>query len=172
MERSDHGERRFTRRARRDATVLLFRPQEHREAPNKVITVAAALDGSPFSEKILPHAVRAAHPRLLLLQALPVIRPPSPLSHEERADIVESSYLYRRAAEIQAAHGINAQWEVLHGEPGDALCRYLKDMPETLLAMTTHARGGAERVFMGSVTGNCVRHAGVPLLLYWPPQRN
>ena len=155
--------------------VLLFRPQAHREAPNKIITVAAALDGSPFSEEILPHAVKAAcslSARLLLLQALPVIRPPSPLSREERADIVESSYLYRRAAEIQAAHGINAQWEVLHGEPGDALCSYLKDMPETLLAMTTHARDGAERVVMGSVAGNCVRHAGVPLLLYWPPQRN
>jgi hypothetical protein len=34
--------------------VLLFRPQERREAPKKIITVAAALDGSPFSEKILP----------------------------------------------------------------------------------------------------------------------
>lgn len=155
--------------------VLLFRPQESREAPNKIITVAAALDGSRFSEKILPHAVRAARSlsaRLLLLQALPVIRPPTPLSNEEPADIVESSYLHRRAGEIQAAHGIEAQWEVLHGEPGDALCRYLKDMPETLLAMTTHARAGAERVVMGSVTGNCVRHAGVPLLLYWPPRRN
>ena len=153
--------------------VLLFRPSEHRKAPNKIITVAAALDGSRFSEKIIPHAVRAARSlaaRLLLLQALPVIRPPSPLPHEESADTVESSYLHRRAAEIQAAHGIDAQWEVLHGEPGDALCRYLRDMPETLLAMTTHARGGAERVVMGSVTGNCVRHAGVPLLLYWPPR--
>ena len=163
---------RVVREARRP--VLLFRSQEHRKAPNKIITVAAALDGSRFSERIIPHAVRAARllsARLLLLQALPVIRPPSPLSHEERADILESSYLQRRAAAIQAAHGIDAQWEVLHGEPGDALCRYLKDMPETLLAMTTHARSGAERLVMGSVTGNCVRHAGVPLLLYWPPRR-
>ena len=68
--------------------------------------------------------------------------------------------------------GIEAQWEVLHGEPGDALCRYLKDMPETLLAMATHARAGAERFVMGSIAGFCVRHAAVPLLLYWPPLRN
>jgi len=66
---------------------------------------------------------------------LPVHRPRAILSHEEEADIVESSYLHRKAAEIQARHGIEAQWEVLHGEPSDALCRYLKDMPETLLAM-------------------------------------
>jgi nucleotide-binding universal stress UspA family protein len=162
---------RVVREAKRP--VLLFRPQEHREAPNKIVTVATALDGSAFSEKILPHAVRAARSlsaRLLLLQALPVIRPPSPLSHEQRADVLESSYLHRRAAEIKAAHEIEVEWEVLHGEPGDAICRYLKDLPETLLAMTTHARAGAERVVMGSVAGSCIRHAGVPLLLYWPPR--
>ncbi len=34
--------------------------------------------------------------------------------------------------------------------------------------MTTHARGGVERVVLGSVAGACVRRAGVPLLLYWP----
>jgi nucleotide-binding universal stress UspA family protein len=156
--------------------VLLLSPQEKNwQAPAKITTVAAALDGGGFSEKILPHAVRAARSlsaRLLLVQALPVKSPRPVLSHEEQADIVESSYLHRKAAEIRAAHGIEAQWEVLHGEPGDALCRYLKDMPETLLAMTTHARTGAERLVMGSVAGSCVRHAHIPLLLYWPPQRS
>lgn len=152
--------------------VLLVRAQDGNwEAPKKITTVAAALDGSVFSEKILPYAVRAARSlsaRLLLLQALPVLSPRPALSHQEPADIIETSYLHRKAAEIQAAHEIEAQWEVLHGEPGGALCRYLKDMPETLLAMTTHARAGVERVIMGSVAGICVRHAGVPLLLYWP----
>ena len=152
--------------------LLLVRPQDGNwEAPRKITTVAAALDGSAFSEKILPYAVRAARSlsaRLLLLQALPVVSPRPALSHEEAADISETSYLHRKAAQIQANHGIDAQWEVLHGEPGGALCRYLKDMPETLLAMTTHARTGAERVILGSVAGTCVRHAGIPLLLYWP----
>ena len=155
--------------------VLLFKPQVNREAPKKITTIAAALDGSAFSEKILSYAVRAARSlsaRLLLLQALPVHRPRAILSHEEEAGIVESSYLHRKAAEIKASRGIEAQWEVLHGEPGDALCRYLKDMPETLLAMATHARAGAERFVMGSSAGFCVRHAAVPLLLYWPPLRN
>jgi nucleotide-binding universal stress UspA family protein len=156
--------------------VLLFRPQQQNgEAPKRIATVAAALDGSAFSEKILAYAVRAARSlsaRLLLLQALPVHRPRPVLSHEEEADIAESSYLHRKATEIQAAHGIEAQWEVLHGKPGDALCRYLRDMPETLLAMTAHTRAGAEQVVMGSVAGFCVRHVGVPLLLYSPPRRN
>jgi nucleotide-binding universal stress UspA family protein len=50
------------------------------------------------------------------------------------------------------------------------VCRYLRDTPDTLLAMTTHGRKGLERVVIGSVAADCVRHAGVPLLLYWPRQ--
>jgi nucleotide-binding universal stress UspA family protein len=41
-------------------------------------------------------------------------------------------------------------------------------MPNTLLAMTTHARAGIERAILGSVAAACVRRANVPLLLYWP----
>jgi nucleotide-binding universal stress UspA family protein len=150
--------------------VLLWRPQERDwNVADKITTVAAALDGSAFSEKILPHAVRAAQAlsaRLLLLQALPVGGAQTKLPPEQKSDIVESSYLYRKTAEIKIAHGLDAQWEVLHGEPGAAICRYLGDMPETLLAMTTHARATAKRLVLGSVAGYCVRRAGVPLLLY------
>lgn len=151
--------------------VLLFRAhQKDCQAPNKITNVIAAVDGSAFSEKILPYAVRAARSlsaRLFLVQALPVHRPEA-LLHQQESDILESSYLHRLADEIEAVHKIEAQWEVLHGEPGDALCRYLKDVPETLLAMTTHAHAAAKRVVLGSIAASCVRHAGVPLLLYWP----
>jgi nucleotide-binding universal stress UspA family protein len=57
-------------------------------------------------------------------------------------------------------------WEVLHGEAGDAICRYFVDSRETLLAMTTHARPPLQRVALGSIAGECVRNSGVPLLLY------
>jgi nucleotide-binding universal stress UspA family protein len=152
--------------------VLLFRPHDKgSEAPNKITRVTAALDGSAFSEKILPYAVRAARSlsaHLFLVQALPVHQPRAISSDIQKSDILESSYVHRLSVEIQVAHGLQAQWEVLHGEPVDALCRYLKDMPETLLAMTTHAHPAAKRVVLGSIAAACVRHAGVPLLLYWP----
>jgi nucleotide-binding universal stress UspA family protein len=155
--------------------VLLFRPRDKSvEVSKKITIVAVTLDGNEFSEKILPYAIRAVRSlsaRLLLLQALPV-RGLQPLSsHEDSGDVVESSYLHRKAAEIKATHGIDAQWEVLHGDPGDAISEYLNGMPETLLAMTTHARTGAERVMLGSIAVSCIRGAGVPLLLYWPPHK-
>jgi nucleotide-binding universal stress UspA family protein len=104
----------------------------------------------------------------LLVQALPVGAPAAPLNKHEKSDISESSYLHRQAAEIKKKYAVPAEWEVLHGEPAAAICRFLKGMPETMLALTTHARGAVERAMLGSVAAECIRHAGVPLLLYWP----
>jgi nucleotide-binding universal stress UspA family protein len=103
-----------------------------------------------------------------LIQVLPLQSPILPGPDQETVVLLESSYLHRKAAAIKEAHGIDADWEVLHGDPADAICRYLKGMPNTLLAMTTHARSAVERAVLGSVAGYCLRHAGVPLLLYWP----
>jgi nucleotide-binding universal stress UspA family protein len=152
--------------------VIVFRALDNLcEPPKKISTIALALDGSPFSEKIIPHAVKAAQSlsaRLLLIQALPIQPNLAPLAEYEKSDILESSYLHRKAADIKGAHDIDVQWEVLHGDPADAICRYLSGASETMLAMTTHGRGGIAQVALGSVTAACVRNAGVPLLLYWP----
>jgi nucleotide-binding universal stress UspA family protein len=152
--------------------VIVFCPLgSAREAPKKISTVALALDGSPFSEKMIPHAVKLAQflsARLTLIQALPIHPTVAPLAQHEKSDVLESSYLHRKAAAIKAAHGFEPQWEVLHGEPAEAICRFLGGAPETMLAMTTHARVGIEHIVLGSVAGACVRRAGVPLLLYWP----
>lgn len=148
--------------------VVLYHPRAEKSFHDRIEMVAAVIDGSAFAEKILPHAVRAAQSlsaRLLLLQALPseLIAAPG-----ARADVVEAAYLHRHAADLKARHGIDAEWDVLHGDAGPAICRFIQDMPGTLLAMTTHARPPAERVIMGSVAAHCIRHSGAPLLVYWP----
>ena len=161
---------RVIREARRP--VVVFRPVAGgREPPKTIGTIAVPLDGSKFSERIIPYAAKAAlflSAQLNLLQVLPPHAALTPLTELQKSDVFESSYLQRKTAEIAAGHGIEPQWEVLHGDPADALCRYLSDMPETLLAMTTHARSGRERAVIGSVAATCVRRSGVPLLLYWP----
>ena len=143
-------------------------------APKTIKTVVAPLNGSALSEKIIPYAVKAAESlsaRLVLVQALPMPSPLAELSNQEQADVSEDSYLHGKAAEIKKLYGTTPQWEVLHGNAADAICRYVSMMPTTLLAMTTHARGGLDRAILGSVAANCLRHAGVPLLLYWPHDR-
>ena len=152
--------------------VILYCPLvKDANAPKKVTTLVVALDGSDFSEGIIPYAAemaKALATRLLLIQALPLRSPILAGPDQETVVLLESAYLHRKAAAIKQTHGIDADWEVLHGDPADAICRYLKGMPDTLLAMTTHARSPLERAVLGSVAGYCVRHAGVPLLLYWP----
>jgi len=150
--------------------VLLHRPlPSHAEAPAKIVQLVAALDGSKFSEKIIPSAVELAKAfaaRLLLVQALAQQAPVG----QAKGDVLESSYLHAKADEIRKKYAIDADWDVLHGDAGDAICRYVNGMQNTVLAMTSHARGGLERAFVGSVATSCIRHAGVPILIYWPEQ--
>jgi nucleotide-binding universal stress UspA family protein len=152
--------------------VLLYRPlNDSQDAPKQLDTVVVALDGDEYSEKSLRYAVKAARDlsaRLVLVQVLPANPAMPHLSAQERSDIVESSFLHRKTEEIKAQYGIAADWEVLHGGPAEAICRYVRDLPQALLVMTSHGRSVLTHAALGSVTGACLRHAGVPLMLYWP----
>jgi nucleotide-binding universal stress UspA family protein len=152
--------------------VLVYRPIEKTgHAPKQIDTIVIALDGNALSEMIVPYAVQAARSLaagIILVQVLPVRSPVALLPNHEKTDVSESSYVHRKAAEIKKQYGLDAQWETLHGDPAEAICRYVSATPNILLAMTTHARPGIERAILGSVAATCVRHAAVPLLLYWP----
>lgn len=164
---------RVIRESKRPA--LLWRPLDpNRRAPKRIATIAVALDGSKFAEHAIEFAAPLAkilHARLVLLQALPTNTPPRASIGRESMPALESAYLHRQAADIKEHHAIDCQWDVLHGDPGAALCRYLNGMDDVIVAMTTHARAGLERAVLGSVAAHCVRHAGVPILLYWPEEK-
>lgn len=153
--------------------VLIFCPIEKAaDAAKKIDNIVVALDGSALSEKIIPYATDAARSLgagLLLVQVLPA-RPATP-ANLEKGDINEAAYLHAKAAAIKKRYDLAAQWEVLHGDVADAICQYVNTLPNTLLAMTTHARAGIERAILGSVAAACVRRANVPLLLYWPQEK-
>jgi len=153
--------------------VILSRPlRGDRNLPTRISTILLALDGSEFSERMIPFAVemaRSISARLQLIQALPPGSQIPQMPGQARSDILESSYLHRKAAEIKTTYATDCEFEVIHGEPAEAICRYVEGMPETMLALTSHARGGLERAIFGSVAAACVRHAGVPILIYWPP---
>jgi len=155
--------------------VLLYRPRSENSAiPAKITTLVVTLDGSQFSEKILPAAIEMAkslNSRIMLLQALPTESAEAVRAALPLGDVLESSYLQGKAAEIKKKYEIEPSWDVLHGEAGDAICRYVNGMQDTVLAMTSHARSGLERVVFGSVAATCIRHADVPILIYWPERQ-
>ena len=140
------------------------------DAPHTIETIITALDGSAFSEKIIPFAIefaRSLTAKITLVQAL-ARGSENLFSPLLQSDISESSYLRSRATEIKKQHGIEPNWDTLHGEAAQAICRFVHGMPNTMLALTSHARTGLAKVVLGSVAATCLRHAGVPLLLYWP----
>jgi nucleotide-binding universal stress UspA family protein len=154
--------------------IVLWRPlASSGDAPSKIATLAVALDGSEFAEKIIASAASMAKSLaagVTLIQALPIQSPAPPVPEQRKTDLMESSYLHRQASKIKKTYGLDAQWDVLHGDAAGAICRYVAGMPNTMLAMTSHGRGTLQRVVLGSVAGECIRHAGCPLLLYWPHQ--
>ncbi len=151
--------------------VILYYPLgKNRAAPKRINTLVAALDGSEFSEKIIPHAINAAQSlsaKLTLIQVLPPQLAPA-LKPEGKTDLSEANYLHWKAADTKARYGVAPHWEVLHGDPAEAICRYVHDLPDAMLALTTHGRSALKRALLGSVAAVCIHRAGVPLLLYWP----
>ncbi len=152
--------------------VIVYRAEAATQKPPDTIrTIAVALEGGDFSERILPAAIeltKVVRGDLLLIQVLPAGFPQSAAPDVPIGDFLDSAYLHHKAAAIEKKHGIQVSWDVLYGEPGDSICRYLRGTRETLLAMTTHARSALQRALVGSVTADCIRNCAVPMMILWP----
>jgi nucleotide-binding universal stress UspA family protein len=61
--------------------------------------------------------------------------------------------------------GLRARSAVAYGPAEDVITHHAREMGADLIVMTTHARGGLERVVYGSVADNVVRHASCPVFL-------
>jgi nucleotide-binding universal stress UspA family protein len=54
---------------------------------------------------------------------------------------------------------------VAYGQPAVTIIEYAREHAADLIALTTHGRGGAIRLLLGSVADKVVRGAGVPVLI-------
>lgn len=165
--------------------VLVYRPVGSQPKEVALGNIIVSLDGSAFSESILPYAIQLAKDLKVKITLLQVLQPmgrekarvsPS-TSADELAqlvdtgagdpDVLESSYLHGHAHGIRTQHNVEVEWEVLHGDPGDSICSYVAGRRDVILAISAHARPAVERAIFGSVTAACVRSAGVPIMVYW-----
>jgi nucleotide-binding universal stress UspA family protein len=53
----------------------------------------------------------------------------------------------------------------MHGDPAKAIIEYAERMDASLIAISTHGRGGLGRAIIGSVADDVVRHSNRPVLL-------
>jgi nucleotide-binding universal stress UspA family protein len=61
--------------------------------------------------------------------------------------------------------GVNVEPILLEGHPADELIRYSEEEKMDIVIMGTIGKTGLDRLLLGSVTGNLVRHSKVPVMV-------
>jgi nucleotide-binding universal stress UspA family protein len=121
--------------------------------------VLVALDGSRLSERVLPLSATLARQTGASVELIRV------LGIEEKAREVEKYLgnvpLLVEAKPIVAPISISV---------ADTLLDYRDLVPNTLLVMATHGRGGLSEALMGSVATSVIRESYAPVLLYRPTE--
>jgi nucleotide-binding universal stress UspA family protein len=128
-----------------------------------------ALDGSTRGEEILqdviPLAWRLRASVELVRSALPPITM-SGLGDVGGVQIVEDPMPYlKQMKAVLAEEGVDAEVTALQGRAASSILSRAKENGASLLCLTTHGRTGFERILMGSVAEEVVRHAPCPVLI-------
>jgi len=133
-------------------------------APPDVRHVLVALDGSEVAEKMLAPAAdfaRAVGADVTLLTALAAV----PNASEA------PRYLEGRADRVRKAGLAAAVRTVPQGSAADAIVAEAAATPGTVVALSTHGRGGLSKLVWGSVTDDVVRRTSAPVLVFRPQEK-
>jgi len=175
--------------ARNAPCPVLFLRLHDEEAPLPEIArwghILVPLDGSRMAESILPFAAELARlhdARLTLLHAVqpliadfavapmvvgmePVL-PPELQQEQVRPEFARMEML----AEQLCAAGVRTDATMLVSDLPitSTILHFTRDRSVDLIALTTHGRGGFERLMLGSVSHHLIRHAGCPVLIMRP----
>lgn len=141
-------------------------------------TLLCALDGSPFAEAILPHAIAFAEATglamALLSVAVPHAMPMAPFGAEalladdgaiELEAAGRSEYLTRMAAQCPPGTVVHTVTDM---SVSRAIVEEATRTSAGALAVATHGRGGLKRLVLGSVADEVIRHTHTPILVYRP----
>jgi nucleotide-binding universal stress UspA family protein len=136
-------------------------------------TILIPLDGSSLAEQALGRGMAIARATGAELE-LALVHQPFPFDGFPDAPWVsqlwdaERDYLETVNAEIRIGGLVSTRHAVLRGEPVDMICRHIHDVHADLVVLTTHARTGLNRAWLGSVADGIVRHSTVPVLVLRP----
>lgn len=140
--------------------------------------VLVPLDGSGIAEQALPVGLAIARRSGASLHLVSVQEPiPRAVAVEMRQYGIEferesraglSRYLALTAEAARSAGVADGRSEVVEGQPAEALQDYAERHGVGLVVMTTHARRGLSRWWLGSVAERMVRGISVPVLLLHP----
>jgi nucleotide-binding universal stress UspA family protein len=139
-------------------------------------TILCPLDFSELSDLALKYAAtgaRAFGANLVVFHAQRFELPPYFTSSQvaelkrqrqgEKARAKDFLRLHARKILGPAAEAIPIKYDLVDAHPVDAILSAAKRHKAELIVMGTHGRGGAKRIWLGSVLENVIRQAGVPV---------
>lgn len=141
--------------------------------------VLVPLDGSEFSECIVPHAKAVATgcqvPQVVLLGVVEAVRPAvsaymdnSVLEQARRGWIADiRNYLNRIGGGFKQG-GSGVETVVVEGNAAEEILDYAARSHVDLIMMSTHGRTGIVRWAVGSVTDRVLRHSTAPVMVAAP----
>jgi nucleotide-binding universal stress UspA family protein len=138
------------------------------------------LDGSPFSESVIPYALDIARQRaaeteivFVFVEVYQGIVPNyQSMETREAERVAIRKYLDDRVQSIQAA-GLAARAEILpagKSDPAREIVKYIDNNPTQLVAMATHGHAGIDKMIFSSVAENILNLVKkTPIFLVRPP---
>lgn len=139
-------------------------------------TLLLPLDGSPFADRALRVAARLSARTGARVEVVTVLDPtmfiqafPAEPRSASRADMREQHAAEQRMIDSRIAalraRGIDAAGAVLEGIVVETILDRVQTSGADLIVMTTHGRGGFDRLRNGSIANALVAGASVPVLL-------
>jgi nucleotide-binding universal stress UspA family protein len=146
---------------------------------NKVVIL---LDGSEFSERILPAVQRFLRPEdteLILFRVSDPVRGfhyhDGPLQVDVYDDQAEAAEKAKLSAELQhnvqllADVGYPVTTEIRFGKTAQEVEDFIHRASVDLVAMVTHGRTGLSKMLQGSIAEHVLHHVTIPVLLLSSP---
>lgn len=141
--------------------------------------VLVPLDGSQYSECILPHAKAVAAgcqvPEVVLLSVVEPVRQAvraymdnSVMEQAQRDTMANlEEYLNKTGSEL-GLPGSSVQRVAVEGYPAEQILDYARQNQVDLIMMSTHGRSGVTRWAVGSIADRVLRHSTCPVMVAAP----
>lgn len=134
------------------------------------------LDRSPLAEQALGRAAalaRAADASVDLVLVHEPFGTPLDVGLEGDVDDLagERRYLEDVANELRSGASVRVTCALVRGGASEMICERATEIDADLIVMTSHARTGFGRMWLGSVADAIVRNATIPVLMLRPVER-
>ena len=161
-------------------TITPTKARAYHGSDTLINRLVVPLDGSALAETVLPYVQQMASMLEYTVVLLRVVRPlhyfwvgeHPPEIHEENELMENEAREYMEStAESLSQDGIDVEWRVLVGHPTTIVLEHVRDIPHSIVALTTHGRSGFRRWLIGSLAETLVRSGGDPVLIVPPPEQ-